>query len=209
MSRPHAADVRATVNTAMDLWSRLPDDAWDAPAFGLDWSCRETAAHVLDDLGGYAMQLSRAGGQESGYVPLQEFPVGQGRPEFIFWPEVAGGTAGIVACLDAVGGLLEAVVASVPADRRGWHPSGTTDASGFAALGITELALHSDDLLRAHGARFAPPTGVVEGVLARLFPHISASDDHWLDLLAATSRTEETAGLDWTWDSSVRPEAPA
>lgn len=203
-----AEDVRAAVTLARDAWADVPDASWDAPAGGLEWTCRETAAHVLDDLGSYAMQVSGSQGNadRAAYVPLEEWEVAPGRPRFLFWPEVSGGTAALVASLDAVGGLLEAVVAHVPDDRRGWHPYGVSDASGFAAMGVLELAVHTDDILRAQGRTFRLPDDVTRRVLRRLFPGVAPGQDPWQALLAATGRAPETAGQPWRWDSSVRQD---
>lgn len=203
---PRAAiDVRDTVGDAIDQLSQLPDDAWDAPARGLDWSCRETVSHILDDLGGYAMQLSGERGHGASYTPLVEGV--QPRPDgppFLFWPEEDGGTRAICECLDAVGGLLVAVVATAPPDRIGWHPYGDPDATGLAAMGIVETTLHTLDILAAHGIAYQPDREIIGRVLDRLFPTAVRTDDPWHDLLTATGRTPETRGITWRWDSSVR-----
>ncbi|MFW6188112.1 MAG: hypothetical protein ACOC84_08995, partial [Actinomycetota bacterium] len=58
-----------------------------------------------------------------------------GGPSSLYWPEEDGGSADVAVCLDAAGGLLAAVVATAAPERRGWHPYGSTDASGLAATG--------------------------------------------------------------------------
>lgn len=202
---PTADDVRRVVQHAIDHLARVPDEGWDQPAAALEWTCRETVAHVLDDLGFYAMQLSGERGHGTAYTPLVEGV--QPRPDgppFFFWPEEEGGTAAICQSLDAVGGLLVAVVATVPADRTGWHPMGDGDAGGFAAMGITETVLHSHDVLQVHGIDYRPDDDVLGRVLDRIFPGAERTGDPWHDLLAATGRTEETRGREWRWDSSVR-----
>ncbi|HET8599234.1 MAG TPA: DinB family protein [Segeticoccus sp.] len=201
----HAADVRDTVEDVIDHLAQISDGAWDLPAAGLDWSCRETAAHILDDLGGYAMQLSGERGHAKGYTPLVE-PV-RPRPDgpvFTFWPEEDGGTRAICECLDAVGGLLVAVVATAPADRIGWHNYGDSDRVGFAAMGAAETVLHAHDILTAQAVDYRPDDGVVSRVLDRIFPEATRTDDPWRDLLTATGRTPETRGKPWRWDSAVR-----
>ncbi|CAL8899801.1 hypothetical protein KVA01_03190 [Kocuria varians] len=157
--------------------------------------------HILDDLGSYAMQLSGVHGHE-GYTPLQEFAVTPGRPQGLFWPEESGGTQAILDCLDAVGGLLVAVVASVPADRIGWHPFGNPDRSGLAAMGIVELTVHTHDILAAHHRPYRAPDVVVHRAMNRIFADARRSGDVWHDLLRATGRTPDTRGGSWRWDSS-------
>lgn len=202
---PAAVDVRDTVQDAIAHLSRIPDSGWDKMAAGLDWTCRETIAHVLDDLGGYAMQLSGERGHGSRYTPLAEriVPRRDG-PAFLFWPEEDGGTQNICDCLDAVGGLLVAVVAAAPTTRVGWHPYGNPDATGLAAMGVAETTLHSRDVLQAHDIDYRPNDEVTTRVLDRIFPAAQRTGDSWHDLLACTGRTPSTAGLEWRWDSSVR-----
>lgn len=199
-----AVDVRDTVRDVVDRLSLVPDDGWERPAAGLDWSCRETVAHMMDDLGGYAMQLSGERGHGDSYVPLVEGirPRADG-PSFLFWPEEDGGTRAICESLDAVGGLLVAVVAAAPADRIGWHPYGNPDATGLAAMGIAETTLHTRDILTAHGIDYRPDDAIVARVLDRIFPAAARTGDAWHDLLAATGRTPETKGITWRWDSAV------
>lgn len=200
-----ATDVRDTVHDVIDHLSQVSDDGWEKPAAGLDWSCRETVAHVLDDLGGYAMQLSGERGHGSNYTPLAERvqPRSDG-PTFLFWPEEDGGTTAICECLDAVGGLLVAVVATAPPERVGWHPYGEPDATGLAAMGIAETTLHTRDILASHGIDYRADDAIIGRVLDRIFPDTKRSRDPWHDLLAATGRTLSTRGMPWRWDSSVR-----
>lgn len=188
----------------LDELSTLSDQAWETPAAELEWTCRETVAHTLSCLGVYAMQLSGTGRGSHNYTPLAELHPRAGRPGVWFWPEETGGTSAIVQCIDNVAGLLVAVVATVPADKIGWHPSGSCDRTGFAAMGMAEVLLHTFDILAAHGVSLAPPHQVVDPVLSRIFPDAARNGDAWGDLLRATSRTPETRGRSWRWRSDMR-----
>jgi hypothetical protein len=199
---PDSNLVSAALEDARASLRQVPDDGWARPAAGLDWTCRETMAHILDDLGAYAMQLSGAHGHE-GYAPLMEFSLTPGRPACMFWPEESGGTRAVLDCLDAVGGLLVAVIASAPADRTGWHPYGNPDRSALAAMGIVELTLHTHDILGAHQINYQAPAQIVTPCLERIFAHAVRSDDPWHDLLTATGRTPESRGRPWRWNSRV------
>lgn len=197
-------DVQLVLNDVITAVSELPDEAWELPASGLAWTCRETIAHLLDDLGSYAMQLSGRHTHGDTYTRLVETKfAGPSSPAFLFWPEPYGGTSAIVDCVDAVGGLLVAVVSSAPPERRGWHPAGSSDAAGFAAMGITEAALHGWDILQAHDRVLETNDAVIDRVLARIFPTAPRTTDPWQDLLTATGRTAGTRGRAWRWDSSV------
>ena len=205
--RPDAADLRHALDVSLGSLTALPDRAWDCPAAGLEWTCRETAAHVLGVLAGYAMQLSGTGRRFHPYPALAELHPHPGRPGVWFWPEEAGGTGAIVQCIDDVGGLLVAVVATVPPDRTGQHPSGHSDRTGFAAMGMAEVLLHTHDILAAHDVPPAVAGEVVSPVLSRVLPDAPRSTDAWGDLLRATGRTEETRGRRWQWDPARRTRA--
>lgn len=205
MHSPTHADLRAVVDDLLPRIAAVPDDAWDQPAHHLEWTCRETIAHLMDDFTAYALQLSGATPPTSDYVPLVE--AAQVRPDgplFLMLPQPEAGTAAIVQALDATGGLLEAVCATAPPERRGFHPSGTADASGFAAMGIAECVLHALDVLTALEVPYAADPAVCAKALDRLFPGAERTEDAWQDLLAATGRTPQTRGRSWRWDSSVR-----
>ncbi|WP_434615078.1 DinB family protein [Arthrobacter sp. A5] len=202
---PTAEDLRTVIDDLMGRFSGIPDDNWQLNAHELDWSCRETAAHILDDFGFYAMQLSGTKPPQESYIELQDPPPWRdGGPQLLFYPDAGTGTPGIVSCLDAVGGLLVAVVAAAPADRRGYHPAGLSDASGFAAMGIVEAVLHCHDILTAQGVDYRPDDAITDRVLARLFPDVRRTSDCWQDLLRSSGRTAETRGQHWRWDSAVR-----
>lgn len=201
---PDGKLVSAALEHAGASLGQIPDDGWGVQAPGLEWTCRETIAHILDDLAAYAMQLSGKHRHE-GWIPLMEFSLAPGRPPCMFWPEEEGGTRAVLDCLDAVGGLLVAVIAGAPADRTGWHPYGNPDRSALAAMGIVELVLHTRDILGAHHIDYRAPAHLVAPCLDRIFAHAERSDDPWQDLLAATGRTPDTRGHAWRWNSTAKP----
>ena len=202
---PTSADLREVIDDLLVRFAALPDDAWEAMAAGLAWTCRDTVGHLLDDFGFYAMQLSGVAPPQTSYIELLEPPPWrEGSPQIVFWPDPATGTRGIVSAVDAVGGLLVAVTATAPPERRGFHPSGLSDRSGFAAMGVVEAVCHAHDILSAHHVDYNADPRVCAAVLDRLFPDATRTDDPWHDLLAATGRTDATRGTPWRWDSRVR-----
>jgi hypothetical protein len=205
MTFPTHADLRAVVDDLLPRIAPIPDDAWDRPADHLEWTCRETVAHLMDDFTAYALQLAGATPPTDDYLRVVEAAqVRPDGPRFLILPEPAAGTPAIVQALDATAGLLEAVCATAPSQRRGFHPRGTADASGFAAMGIAECVLHAFDVLTAMDLPYAADAGVCAKVLDRLFTGAERTEDPWQDLLAASGRTPQTRGRQWTWDSSVR-----
>jgi len=205
-SVPTPADLRVVVDAVMAGFAQVPDDGWSRPAHRLSWDCRDTAAHLVDDLLSYALNLSSREVHLDEYVPLLEPPRWQSTtPPNLVWPDPAKGTAAIVRCVDASGGLLVAVTTTAPPGHLGYHPAGSSDASGFAAMGIVEAAAHAWDVLTAHDLDFRiDDDDLCWRVLNRLFPGSARSSDGWHDFLTATHRTDAERAPHWRWDSSVR-----
>lgn len=205
---PGSADLRRVVDDLLPRLASIGDADWDLPADHLEWTCRETVAHLMDDFTAYALQLSGVTPPTASYLELEEAArVRPEGPSFLILPTVESGTTGIVEAIDATAGLLVAVTATASPDHRGYHPRGTSDASGFAAMGIAECVLHALDVLTAHGLPYAADPDACARVLDRLFPWAVRTADPWLDLLTASGRTPATRGKPWTWDSSVRDQA--
>ena len=198
-------DLRIVVDAVMAGFAQVPDDGWTRAAHGLTWDCRDTAAHLIDDFAAYAMNLSGREVYVDGYTPFVDPPQWQPTtPPNLVWPDPAKGTAAIVRCVDAAGGLLVAVTATAPPGHVGYHGCGNADASGFAAMGIVEGAAHAWDVLTAHDLEFRIDGDLCHRVLNRLFPGATRTDDGWHDFLAATHRTEDNREGHWRWDSTVR-----
>lgn len=126
---PDHRNLAAALEDARAHSKLVADDGWSMQADGLDWTCRETMTHILDDLGLYAMLLSGAHRVE-GYTPLMKFTPVPGRMEGTLWPANDAGTEVMLNCLDAVVGLLVAVVASTPLGRSFPHATRTEDPWG-------------------------------------------------------------------------------
>ncbi|MCX4539609.1 GNAT family N-acetyltransferase [Streptomyces sp. NBC_01565] len=174
---PH--DLDAAVALSVRALREVAGLDWSAPAAGLEWSCRDTAVHLAGDLTGFAAQL--AGRVSDSYLP---FLVG-----------VAPGTppGGLIDLVEAGGRLLRAAVYAAGSGDRAWHPAGWAGADGFAAMGVTEILLHTHDILRGLGTpdRAVSPY-LAARVLDRLFPHTprGAGGDPWDRLLWATGRAD-------------------
>jgi uncharacterized protein (TIGR03083 family) len=146
---------------------------WMVPAGPLDWTCRATAEHIAHDLLAYAAQLT--GQPTGGYLPL-DLTV---RP--------AAGPAEVLAVVGACGGLLRAALENADPGTRAWH-WGPTDPGGFAALGVNEILVHTDDIRRGLGLDWRPPADLCAVVLDRLFPDAPPGDPVDV-LLWCTGRT--------------------
>ncbi|GAA4603279.1 hypothetical protein BJY16_004560 [Actinoplanes octamycinicus] len=155
----------SSVESALDDLRRAlaPHTAadWTVRAGDLDWTCRDTAAHIAHDLLAYAAQL--ASGADDGYLPL----------DLTVRPDAA--PAEILRVITAAGTLLSTQLRAAKPDDRAWH-WGPTDPSGFAALGVNEILLHTYDITRGLRTGWLPPATACAAVLARLFPDHPAGD---------------------------------
>ncbi|MEV0900262.1 maleylpyruvate isomerase N-terminal domain-containing protein [Actinoplanes sp. NPDC049802] len=127
----------------------------------LEWTCRETAAHVAHDLTAYAGQI--AGREPSAYLPF----------DLVVRPEATARE--VLDVVVACGALLSAALRVAGPETRGWH-WGPTDTTGFAALGVDETLVHTWDIVQGLGLDWAPPPRMCARVLARLFPGAPSGD---------------------------------
>jgi hypothetical protein len=168
------------------------DRDWSVPAGDVEWSCRWTVGHIADDLFSYASQVIAQ--------PADDYL----RIEVVIDSSASNEDA--VRALSMCGELLRLAVEATPADARGWHPMGTSDPDGFAAMGALETLVHAYDIAKGLGLDWTPPGHLCEPILRRLFPDAPAGDPAAV-LLYCTGRAA-LAGLarqaDWSWDSTVR-----
>jgi hypothetical protein len=161
MERPAAAHVDQAVKASLTALSPANDEDWQLLAGDLDWTCWQTAAHIAHDLLAYASQLTAL--PTDAYLPVDL---------------VVRADAPVPRLLDAVracGGLLAtALRASLPTVRA-WH-WGPTDPTGFAALGVNEILVHTWDIAKGLGLDWQPPAELAELVVERLFPSAPAGD---------------------------------
>jgi len=173
------------------------DQTWEVPAGDVEWSCRATAAHIADDLFSYASQVIAQ--PERGYLPI----------EAVIDPRASN--AEILAAVGMCGRLLSNAVDSATPDARAWHPYGTSDPDGFAAMGVVEVLVHAYDIAKGLELDWSPPSTLCAPALRRLFPEAPEGDASEV-LLHLTGRqawagTEKLTG--WSWDSSVRSDSGA
>ncbi|AEV83707.1 hypothetical protein ACWT_2734 [Actinoplanes sp. SE50] len=152
----NADDVDAAVQELQDTLAPYAyGPAWSTRAGDLDWTCRQTAVHIAHDLVAYAAQL--AGRADNGYLPL----------DLRVDP---GATPGeVLRVIAAAAGLLSAQLRAASPDDRAWH-WGPADPSGFAALGVNEILIHTYDVAGGLGVAWRPPAALCAAVLSRLFP---------------------------------------
>jgi hypothetical protein len=193
MGTPWGDRVVGATSAVLDALEPLADRGWTAPAGDLAWTCHQTAAHIASDLIAYAAQL--AGRTDDAYLGF-DVTVSDDEPP-----------AELLRIIHGCGLVLAAVVDGAPVDARAWH-WGPTDGSGFAAMGIGELLVHTYDITRGLGHDWVPPRDLARAVVSRLHRDAPAVDDPSALLLWSTGRID-IDGLDhvdeWVWRAASRP----
>ncbi|MFJ8429718.1 maleylpyruvate isomerase N-terminal domain-containing protein [Kitasatospora sp. NPDC094019] len=191
--RMNGTDVRAALGeTAAVLGPAAGAGGadWNAPAGPLEWSCRETAAHLAHDLLAYAGQLAARPADR--YLPLDLTVRPDARP------------AEVLTVVTAAAHLLAIALDAAPPGLRAWH-YGPCDPAGFAAMGVAETLLHTHDITLGLGLDWRPPARLAAAVLDRLFPDAPAGEPVEV-LLWCTGRGEldgRPRRTSWVWRAAV------
>jgi hypothetical protein len=199
--------VTQAVALAIDRLASAAELDWTVPAGGLDWTCWETVEHMSDDLFTYAVQLGPAAPSMTTHVPFGWQRRHADGPPLTVFVDPAEGPRGLLQVFEACGALLSAMVTVVPAQRRSFHSYGPSDASGFAAMGVVEVLVHTHDVALGLGLDWTPPADLCAAALRRLFPDAPAGAQPWPTLLWACGRADlpgHPARTEWTWDGSPR-----
>ena len=165
------------------------DADWDVEAGSLEWSCWEVAAHVAHDLMTYAAQLMAR--RTSRYLPMRLVVTPGTSPD------------AVMEVVRASGRLLSSAVSAAGADARAWH-WGMSDASGFAAMGIGEVLVHTFDIAVGLGVGWRPPDDLAGLVVARLLPDAPSGAGGDV-LLWATGRSPlgaQPPATSWKWKAA-------
>ncbi|XVV12304.1 hypothetical protein ACQP2X_47150 [Actinoplanes sp. CA-131856] len=205
-----ADDVTRAVSLAVTTLTPAEKDDWTRPAGPLTWTCWETAEHMADCLFGYAAQLTPSVPSTTTWVKFGYQERRTGGPYLTMWVEPKEGAPALLEVLESAGGLLAAVVATVPPTRVSFHSYGPSDPSGFAAMGVVEVLLHTSDIAAGFDLPFAPPPELCTAALGRLFPSAPTDTDPWQTLLWSTGRADlpgHDRKTSWKWDGAPRSRA--
>jgi hypothetical protein len=116
---------------------------------------------------------------------------------------VPGLLRGFISC----GGLLAAARRTAPPDLRADHWWGRSDAEGFAAMALVEIAVHINDVASALRFTWRLDDDLCDRILHRLFPDAPTDSERWPTLLWATGRGELPGHGrldDWRWYGEPR-----
>lgn len=200
-------DLDDALQLALTTLREAPPTAWDGKAGTLEWDCWETVEHLSDDLFAYAAQLGPRQPPLDGEVPFIWEPRRPGGPANAIHADRAAGPVGLLQVLEASGALLIAMTRTAPATTRSYHGFGISDPEGFAAMGVVETLVHTDDLAAGLGLKWTPPDDVCARVLHRLFPTAPREMPPWPTLLWATGRGELPGRerlASWRWYGEPR-----
>lgn len=189
------ADVRAAASASAAALAGYTDLDWQqAPAADLQWSCWQTALHMVDCLYFYTMQV--VCGQPGEYLCTELALDDTASPPRL------------LAALGAHAELLHRIARSADPGLRAQHNAGVSDAAGFAAMGVVETLVHTFDVVRGLNPadQWRPPAELAAPVIARLFPHAPSGEpaDVLLYCCGRVPLGELPRQAPWYWDVSVR-----
>ncbi len=182
-----SGDVLQAAEACRELLGPTVETSWDVPVSGLEMTVAQVVAHAATTPLWYALDLW------SGRADDAEFEVSV---------SFDATNAAILLSVSNAARVCAASLDAAPDDMRGFHPAGSPDPSGFAAMACDELLVHADDAARGLGLAFRPDAALAGRVLARLFPWHEAGDDPWRTLLWANGRIDQPGRADqqgWRW----------
>jgi hypothetical protein len=172
-----STDVRRALDDSLTLLTAPAEtpSAWSAQAGVVEWTCLRTAEHIAHDLTAYAIQF--AARAQDRYLPLDLMVRPATDPRTVL--QITASCARLL-CLE--------LDAAAP-DATAWH-WGPTDRTGFAALAVNEILMHTWDIAQGLHLEWAPPADLAARVLSRLFPSVLPvpGEDAGSTLLWATGR---------------------
>ncbi len=187
-------DVRQALAVCTAALRPHLDADWSVPVPGLDFTVSSVLAHVTIGPLWYALDLW-AGPADSAHF---ELGYADDAPPL-----------GLLAGLTQSAQVCAAAIDAAPPDLRGFHPSGSPDRTGFAAMACAELLIHTDDALRGLSTRLTAPDSLAAAVLDRLFPGEPPGGSPWQSLLWAHERptrlTRPREPGKWRWHPAPLP----
>lgn len=187
MPSPTPDDLLDACEICVAVLGPLVDLSWSPSAGALEWSCRQTLEHLCG----------------LGYAPVLATRATELRPLALRVAPDAS-IADLLRTTEAMTAVLAEVARAAPASARAFHPAGSADPSGFVAMGIDELLVHTHDITAGLGAVFDPGPHLPRLILDRLFPWWPDQEaDSWPALLWANGRGSPNGhgqpGAEWLW----------
>ena len=198
-------DVRSAASAADHFLRPLMGRDWSRAVPDLDFTVASVVAHAAAGPLWYAADLVNGPADDAAF-DLRVMPGAE--------------PAALLASLRTAAGLCALAVDQLPGTARGYHPAGSADPSGFAAMACDEILVHSYDAGTGLGEEFLPDPGLASRVLARLFPWRQPGPGPWQALLSANGRIDlpglpRTPNWQWhcaplaEWDGEIPSWPPA
>jgi hypothetical protein len=191
------ADPRAAAGAAVAALTGYVDQDWQlVRTADSEWSCWQTALHMVDCLYFYAMQIVY--GRTDGYLCTELALDDSASPPRL------------LDALTAHADLLHRIARTAGPEARAHHNYGISDAAGFAAMGVVETLVHTSDVVRGLDPAdpWRPPSELAAGVIARLFPDAPNGDptDVLLYCCGRAPLGDLPRQAEWQWDGRVRSD---
>jgi hypothetical protein len=138
-------------------------------------------------------------------VPIAMTSTRPGGAESAIHVDHEKGAAGLLQAVEACGALLVAMVTTASPGARAWHPHGTSDPEGFAAMGVAEILVHGHDAAQGLGVLWEPPADLCARVLSRLFPGAPADAAHGRHCCGPPAAATFLTGLGWATSGAGTP----
>lgn len=179
-------DLIEVADRCHDFWTAQLDADWGRIAPHVNWSCRDTLAHLCHLT--YALDLATQSTERKQ------------------WALQSTHEASVDALATTAHGhalVLAAVARAMPSTARGYHTAGQADPEGFLAMAVDEFLVHTADIAAALQRPFEPSNTLARKVLDRLFPWWPTGNDPWRALLWANGRGElpghSNPSDSWLW----------
>jgi uncharacterized protein (TIGR03083 family) len=187
-------DVLAAARTLAEVLEPALSADWSRPVPDLDFTVASVVAHATETVLWYALDLYSGPGDDAAFHVAVAADVANEK---------------LLASLLGAAQVCAAAVDAAPDGTRGFHPFGSPDPDGFAAMACDELLVHGDDAARGLGVRLMPDPDLAARVLARLFPWHRPADDPWLTLQWANGRIDRPDRpfqSRWRWQAAPLSE---
>ena len=169
-------DVRVAAEQCRRVLEPALERDWSVPVPGLEFTVASVVAHACEACLWYPADVW-SGTEDGAYEVRARADAPNER---------------LLTSLLAGARILAATIDAAPPTLRGFHPFGSPDPDGFAAMACDELLVHGDDAARGLGVPFPSNGRLAALVLARLFPwhEVAAGEEPWDVLLWANGRIE-------------------
>jgi|SRR5581483_9412028 len=187
-------DVLTAAEACVRLLQPAVGNDWSTGVPGLEFTVASVVAHAAAGCLWYALDLWGGRGDDAA------FDVGV---------RADASNQALIVSLTSAAHACAASVEAAPRGTRGFHPTGSPDPEGFAAMACDELLVHGHDAARGLGLDFTPDADFARRLLARLFPWHDATWEPWQALLWANGRIElpgRPRQRDWRWHSAPLSE---